>query len=107
LHQQIDLKGDSGASYRYKLAEGDEPRTALAGNYVYVKEAKGGAQVICAGETNNLSTGARDRWNEAQAQGATHLFFRLNVGGAIRAQELDDLVRSLHPPMNESPPAFT
>ncbi|WP_236627677.1 hypothetical protein [Caulobacter sp. B11] len=53
----IDLKGASGAVYRYKLAEDHDPRTTIAGNFVYVDEA---GTVLMAGEANNLhASGAR------------------------------------------------
>ena len=34
--------------------------------------------------------------------GATHIYTRLNVGGAARAQELEDMVAGLHPVMNSA-----
>ena len=47
----IDLKGASGAVYRYKLAEDHDPRTTIAGNFVYIDDA---GTVLMAGEANNL-----------------------------------------------------
>ncbi len=32
----IELKGASGAVYRYKLAEDADPRTTIAGNFIYL-----------------------------------------------------------------------
>ena len=78
----IELKGASGAVYRYKLADDADPRTTIAGNFVYL-DAKGA--VVFAGEANNL-IGANARWSEAVTRhGATHLYTRLNVSGASRA----------------------
>ena len=96
----IDLAGASGASYRYRLAEGDEPKTPMAGNYAYVRATTKGPRVLLVGETTNLSSGAKARWAEAKKKGATHLFYRLNVAGSTRAHELDDLLQALEPPMN-------
>jgi hypothetical protein len=93
----IELKGASGAVYRYKLAEDADPRTTIAGNFVYI-DAKGA--VLFAGETNNL-IGATARWPEAQTRhGASALYTRLNVSGASRAEEHTDLVTALDPVMN-------
>lgn len=93
----IELKGASGAVYRYKLAEDADPRTTIAGNFVYL-DGKG--VVVFAGEANNL-IGANARWSEAVTRhGATHLYTRLNVSGASRADEYADIVIALDPVMN-------
>ncbi|MBU4435203.1 MAG: hypothetical protein PSX79_00090 [bacterium] len=93
----IELKGASGAVYRYKLAEDADPRTTIAGNFVYVDA---GGVVLFAGEANNL-IGANARWPEAVTRhGATYLYTRLNVSGASRAEEHGDLVAALDPVMN-------
>ena len=93
----IELKGASGAVYRYKLAEDADPRTTIAGNFVYI-DGKGA--VLFAGEANNL-VGATARWSEAVTRhGATHLYTRLNVSGASRAEEHADIVSAIDPVMN-------
>lgn len=95
----IELKGASGAVYRYKLAENGEPGTTIAGNFVYV-DAKG--VVVFAGQANNL-VDAKARWSEAYARhGATWLYTRLNVSGASRADEYSDIVIALQPVMNQA-----
>ncbi|WP_425998990.1 hypothetical protein [Caulobacter sp. DWR1-3-2b1] len=97
MKQYIELKGASGAIYRYKLAEDADPRTTIAGNFIYL-DAKG--VVVFAGEANNL-IGATARWSEAQSRhGATTMYTRLNVSGASRAEEHTDLVTALDPVMN-------
>ncbi len=93
----IELKGASGAVYRYKLAEDADPRTTIAGNFVYL-DAKG--VLLFAGEANNL-IGASARWSEAVSRhGANALYTRLNVSGASRAEEYADIVAALDPVMN-------
>ena len=93
----IDLQGASGAIYRYKLAEDGDPRTTIAGNFVYVDAA---GRVVYAGEANNLHSAA-GRWTEAVSRHkATHLYTRLNVSGASRSEEYQDLLAALNPPMN-------
>lgn len=95
----IELKGASGAVYRYKLAEDADPRTTIAGNFVYLN-ADGA--VLLAGETNNLIA-ANERWSEAVVRhGATGLYTRLNVSGASRAEEHADIIAALHPVMNRN-----
>ncbi|MDR7114557.1 hypothetical protein [Caulobacter sp. BE254] len=94
----IDLQGASGAVYRYKLAEDRDPRTTIAGNFVFV-DATG--TVVYAGEANNLH-GAGNRFPEAATKHkAEYLYTRLNVSGASRSDELQDIVAALKPAMNK------
>jgi hypothetical protein len=94
----IDLQGASGAVYRYKLAEDRDPRTTIAGNFIFV-DADG--KVVFAGEANNLH-GAGARFGEAeQKHRAEYLYTRLNVSGASRTDELQDILTALNPPMNK------
>jgi len=94
----IDLQGASGAVYRYKLAEDRDPRTTIAGNFVFV-DATG--TVVYAGEANNLH-GAGNRFPEAAMKHkAEYLYTRLNVSGASRSDELQDIVAALQPAMNK------
>ena len=106
MDKQIDLRGASGAVYRYRWAEGDEVRTPTGGNFVYVATDGEAVVVVYAGASPSLATGAWERWREAVAQhGATHLFTRLNVASAARGHELGDLVEELRPIMNVAAPA--
>jgi len=94
----IDLQGASGAVYRYKLAEDRDPRTTIAGNFVFV-DATG--TVVYAGEANNLH-GAGNRFPEAAMKHkAEYLYTRLYVSGASRSDELQDIVAALKPAMNK------
>ncbi|MFZ0268562.1 hypothetical protein [Caulobacter sp.] len=94
----IDLQGASGAVYRYKLAEDRDPRTTIAGNFVFI-DAQG--VVIYAGEANNLH-GAANRFPEAALKHkAEYLYTRLNVSGASRSDELQDIVAAVSPVMNK------
>jgi hypothetical protein len=94
----IDLQGASGAVYRYKLAEDHDPRTTIAGNFVFI-DASG--TVVYAGEANNLH-GAGSRFPEAaQKHKAEHLYTRLNVSGASRTDELQDILAAMKPVMNK------
>ena len=95
----IDLQGASGAVYRYKLAEDRDPRTTIAGNFVFV-DATG--TVVYAGEANNLH-GAANRFPEAAMKHkAEYLYTRLNVSGASRSDELQDILAALKPAMNKA-----
>ena len=101
MNSQIDLAGASGEVYRYRLAEDGGPSTRAGGNFVYVKGGEGTPEVVFAGQTDNLMSGAMARWSEAVAMhGATHMFTRLKVSGAARDEELRDIVAGVRPVMN-------
>lgn len=94
----IDLQGASGAVYRYKLAEDRDPRTTIAGNFIFV-DATG--SIVFAGEANNLH-GAASRFPEAAVKHkAEYLYTRLNVSGASRTDELQDILAAVKPVMNK------
>jgi hypothetical protein len=102
MNDQIDLRGASGAVYRYRLDNPAWPENAAGGEFVYVRQAQHGPQVLYAGHTDCLARANRERWHEAVAEyGATHLYTRLHVSCAARIQELEDLIAALRPVMNE------
>lgn len=98
----IDIRGASGALYRYQLAERARPRTAVSGTYLYVRDGKQ-PQIVYAGQALNLSEEAPELWPKASSEfGATHLYTRLNVASAAREAELEDLLAAETPPMNQA-----
>ncbi len=102
MDSYVDLQGASGAVYRYRSAGEGDPKTAMSGNFCYVAGDGGDKRVVFLGQTDNLMTGARARWTEAcNKHGASQLFIRLNISAAARSSELEDLLGSLTPPMNE------
>ena len=52
----IDLKGASGATYRFRHWPEGASHLPIAGNYVFVREVAQGFKVVLAGLTNDLST---------------------------------------------------
>ena len=76
----------------------------MGGNFIYVREEPvGGFAVIHSGEGENLLTGARQRWSDAEREhGATHLFTRLNISQSVRQHEHADLSDHYQPPMTAS-----
>jgi hypothetical protein len=101
MNDQIDLRGASGAIYRYRLDNPARPGNAAGGVFVYVREAQHGPQVVYAGHTDCLARLNFERWGEAvAAHGVTHLYTRLHVSCAARVQELDDLIAAFKPVMN-------
>jgi hypothetical protein len=105
MNVQIDLRGASGALYRYRLDDPMRPANAAGGNFVYVRQTRTETEVLFAGETDSLARADLERWRKAVTEhGATHLFSRLNVSLAARSDELEDLIGALKPVMNEDGP---
>ena len=102
MSRPIVFSGTSGAEYSYSPLTPQERLRPLAGNYVIARIERGEATVIAAGETDNLS---RMPWQEMMSRavilhGATDILVRLNVRGAVRRVELEDLVEAHQPPMS-------
>lgn len=108
LPRQIELAGASGARYRYTSMDENRFLPPAGANFVIAKVSKEGAEVVFAGETDNL---ANQTWRqplekarEAYGEGATVLT-RLNVTRAVREAEKADLLQQYHPPMNAGRPS--
>lgn len=106
MYDQIDLRGASGAVYRYRLDNPARPSNAAGGAFVYVRQAEQGPEVVYAGQTDCLARADLERWQEAVADhGVTQLYTRLHVSSAARTEELEDLIAALQPEMNQDPAA--
>ncbi len=104
MKDMIDLKGASGAVYRFNLFRDGRPLSPMGGNYVYVREAGEGYEIVHVGEGQNLLTDARVLWAQAvRDHGAAHLFTRLNITERVRRHEHQDIVAAVQPPMNAAP----
>jgi hypothetical protein len=101
MRDMIDVKGASGAVYRFNLFRDGRPLSPMGGNFIYVREAGEGYEIVLVGEGQNLLTDARTRWGKAAAEhGVQHLFTRLNITERVRVHEHDDIVAAIRPPMN-------
>jgi len=98
MPSHIDVRGASGAFYRFRPADDPRARSTMSGNYVYVR----GEELVFLGETDNLMIGAADRWQEAaSAYGTDGIYIRPIVARATRSDEQRDILRAQTPPMNE------
>ena len=104
MNRQIELAGASGARYRYTSMEENRFLPPAGANFVIAKVTNEGAEVVFAGETDNLANQTwRGPLEKARAAygDATTVLTRLNVTRAVREAERADLVQQYHPPMNE------
>jgi len=90
----IDLAGASGALYRFRRFEGQLP--PVGGNFVYVVEDDDAVRVVGCGKTRTLLR-AQTSDPRGSGQGAA-LYIRLNVAGALRDFEHQDLIAALPQP---------
>jgi hypothetical protein len=91
----LDLKGASGAFYRFRHWPAGASHLPIAGNYVVIQEATAGFKVLAVGASMNLSV-ARPA-SSGRARKATHVYTRLNVSRAARTSEHEDLVANYRP----------
>jgi len=102
LKDQIDLRGASGAVYRFSLFKEGRPLSPMGGNYAYARETGDRVEILYIGEVQNLLKDCHTRWGEAvEMYQAVALYSRLNISERIRKQEHEDLVAAMRPPMNE------
>lgn len=97
MNEFLDLKGASGAGYRFRrVARGQVP-LRIAGEYAMLKPKGEGFTVVHIGMTTDLSK-ARD---ECPAPGGRDaiLYVRLNVVRALREAEYHDLMAALVEPV--------
>ena len=105
VQEHLDLKGASGATYRFRLIAEPGQLPATSGNFVYVRWRGATPQVFCLGAVNSLGSASRD-WDEAvRVHGASGLYVRLNVARSVRDAEHADLVEKHRPPMDSQPEA--
>jgi hypothetical protein len=101
-----DFEGASGYIYRYLHIENDQMTPLGAGNFLYARPGKSRALiVIYAGETERLTTGIGEKWDEAvKRHGAADIYARRNVSSRTRLEEQADLVAAYAPVMNTPAP---
>lgn len=102
MTRQIDLAGASGARYRYSPMDENRFLPPAGANYVIAEITEEGANVVFAGETDNLASQTwRADLEKARSQYAgVQVLTRLNVTRAVREAERRDLIEHYHPPLN-------
>jgi hypothetical protein len=104
LTRQIELAGASGARYRYTSIDEGRFLPPAGANFVIAKVTKEGAEVVYAGETDNLASQSwRSQLEKArEAYGEATILTRLNVTRAVREAERIDLIEHYHPALNQA-----
>ncbi|WP_293450930.1 hypothetical protein [Phenylobacterium sp.] len=102
MTRKIDLAGASGAHYRYAAIDEERFLPPAGANYVIAELSEEGANIIFAGETDNLAnqTWRADLDRARRRYNAATVLTRLNVTRAVREAERQDLIEHYHPPLN-------
>ena len=103
MSRQIDFAGASGARYRYTSIDENRFLPPAGANFVIAKVTREGAEVVYAGETDNLASQSwRQQLEKARETygGDATILTRLNVTRAVREAERADLIEEHHPPLN-------
>jgi hypothetical protein len=88
----IDLRGFSGAMYRFRLWADGASHPPTAGNYACVQLDKGRIRMLGVGDSLDLSR-VRDELPKSLRESAPLIYTRLNVARATRTAEHEDLVQ--------------
>jgi len=100
--RQFEFAGASGARYRYTPVDENRFLPPAGANFVIAKVTKEGAEVVYAGETDNLAsqTWRSDLEKARRKYAEAKVLTRLNVTRAVREAERADLIEHYHPPLN-------
>src|SRR5689334_20403249 len=98
----IDLRGASGAAYRFRLWPDGAHHPPIAGNYVCVRAEGADFEIASVGETLDLSE-LKKVLPKKVRESTTHIYTRLNVARATRCAEHDDLMALQQPARRRAP----
>jgi hypothetical protein len=105
MRDSVDVRGASGAVYRFTRFREGNPLSAMGGNFLYARQRDDGHEILYAGEAQNLLTGAHQEWDRAVRDfGAGDLYTRLNISERTRQQEHADILGGVLPTMNQAIP---
>jgi hypothetical protein len=82
----IDLKGASGADYRFRRSTNEQ--SSIAGNFAVIRESADGYQVLTIGHVESLSGVPAQAASGADAK----LYVRYNVAYASRCADHTDII---------------
>jgi hypothetical protein len=102
VKEHLDLRGVSGAVYRFQLIGDDSKVPAEGGNYVYARIVDNAFSLVYCGVTDTLHD-AKQNWSKAADEyGANALFVRRNITRSQREREHIDIVAETPPLMGDS-----
>ncbi|WP_312161731.1 hypothetical protein [Phenylobacterium sp.] len=91
MREFVELRGASGAAYRFRAWPESDHHTPTAGNFAVLAFDSQGVTIVALGISSDLSR-AKTLAQETLAASSGHLFTRLNVSRALRDTEHEDLL---------------
>ncbi len=91
MREFVELRGASGAAYRFRAWPESDHHTPTAGNFAVLAFDSQGVTIVALGVSSDLSR-AKALAQETLAASSGHLFTRLNVSRALRDTEHEDLL---------------
>jgi hypothetical protein len=95
MREFVDLKGASGAAYRFRVWPESDHHTPTAGNFAVLVLSGSDVTIVALGVSSDLSR-IKPAAQDAIASSSGRLFTRLNVSRSARDAEHDDLLAG-HP----------
>ncbi|KQW72851.1 hypothetical protein ASE17_07725 [Phenylobacterium sp. Root77] len=90
MREFVELRGASGATYRFRAWPESDHHTPTAGNFAVLAFEGQGVSIVGLGVCSDLSR-AKQLSHDTLSASSGHLFTRLNVSRAVRDAEHDDL----------------
>lgn len=91
MREFVELRGASGATYRFRAWPESDHHTPTAGNFAVLAFGAQGVTIVALGVSSDLSR-AKALSQDTLAASSGHLFTRLNVSRALRDTEHEDLL---------------
>ena len=105
MREFVELRGASGASYRFRLWPSGDAHLPIAGNYVVVQETANGLAILALNVSDDLSLVRNALKPSIRDRTGHQIYTRLNVSRAVRTAEHDDLVAGSKPRRSAQAPA--
>ena len=87
----FDFQGASGALYRFRQIPEPQFLPASGGNFICARQETNGVSVVACGAASDLRHALNICEAAIREQLADRIYIRLNISGAVRAQEHADL----------------
>jgi hypothetical protein len=93
----FDFEGQSGELYRFRQIPEPQFLPGAGGNFICARQETHGVSVVTCGAASDLRAALTLCEAAIREQLADRIFIRLNISGAVRRNEHEDLVARYHP----------
>jgi len=93
----FDFEGQSGALYRFRQIPEPQFLPGSGGNFICARQEAGGVSVVTCGAASDLRHALNLCEAAIREQLADRIYIRLNISGAVRRAEHEDLTARYQP----------